>query len=61
MEIVFIGLALLVGVAIGAFSHKWLASEVQSTTGFNPNVKIVSPFAEQASSVKPVAPTAPKV
>ena len=58
LTILFVALAFIVGVAIGAYSHKWLASEVQSTTGIDPNVKLQSPFATQA---KPVVATPPKV
>lgn len=58
---IIVGLiSLMVGTGIGAYSHKWLASQVQSATGIDPNVKLQSPFATQPAA-KPVVAAPPKV
>lgn len=37
MELILIAVALVVGIVVGAFSHKYLASEVTKVTGLDPN------------------------
>ncbi len=60
--VLLVVLLLAVAVAVGAFSHKWLAARTQAITGIDPNAAagavnaMVKPSANAAQ-----APPAPKV